>query len=152
MQKHSHLERQIIVCQQEGFPSVEDVPAQFTVSTILKICYLCPARAFTKTIAHLSRPQPQQRHNATQIEDTLLVFCQFIERTAAHQAEIGMVVHNFHPKCPLQAVEHSRRGALEVAIHLTALTHAIHYVAPLAIVAEHLLKASDIVLDRKSVV
>ena len=38
MQKHSHLERQIIVCQQEGFPSVEDVPAQFTVSTILKIC------------------------------------------------------------------------------------------------------------------
>ena len=45
MQKHSHLERQIIVCQQEGFPSVEDVPAQFTVSTIWEIYYLCPARA-----------------------------------------------------------------------------------------------------------
>ena len=105
-----------------------------------------PGDALGPGIAHRRAPEAHQRHKAAQIEIHFPEVGKLLQDPRAHQAVVGMVVHDLRPHCREQLIEALGSETLEEAVRLPARAHAVDDVIALQILLHHLIHGVDVVL------
>lgn len=103
--------------------------------------------AFGAVVIDLGRRVAHEWNEAADEEVALAVFQQMLHGTAAHQAEVGMVINGFGTHRAHHAVEGQRGGALEPGVGLALAAHAIDDVCALAPLVHHFGYGLHIVLE-----
>ena len=98
-------------------------------------------------IEHVIAAVADERHHAAQEQVHLAVFGQRVERAAAHEPVVRVVVHEFHAQQLHEAVKPLRRGALEERVRFAAAAHAVDDVAAFEEFLHELRQHGDVVLQ-----
>ena len=88
-----------------------------------------------------------KRHEPAQEQVHFFVLRERVERAAAHEPVVGVVIHHVRAECAQQTVIALRTGALERRVLLTAGAHAVDDVIPVPKGREHGVDGIDIVLQ-----
>ena len=105
----------------------------------------CGAR--TNHVFYRSRRITYHRYQSTQVEVSLFKVRQLLQRSSAHQSEVGMVIHGFHAHSLLKLIEHQCGVLLEERVALARYLHAVNYVVPLVILVYHSFHGAEVVLQ-----